>query len=74
MSACKHKCIGRHNCRCVDTEGMTEPHTQHICSDSTCVCHTAAAWGLERAIVNGREVYRAAETLPAGTLVLAVRA
>jgi len=26
---------------------MTEPHTQHICSDATCVCHSAAAYRVE---------------------------
>lgn len=41
--ACPHKCTGGRRCACSDHSG----HTQHICNDPACVCHTPAAYGLE---------------------------
>lgn len=66
---CGGKCYGGRRCSC---DGNTA-HEQHVCSDEHCACHTPAAWGLERAVVNGREVYRTAEALPANVTVLEVR-
>ena len=41
---CWHKCEGGGKCAC-DNDPQ-HPHTQHVCGDPLCVCHSAAAYGL----------------------------
>jgi hypothetical protein len=54
---CRVKCAGRHDCVC---DGNM-PHEHHICKDTSCVCHSAAAWGLAKAVRrDGSEVYESA--------------
>ena len=53
---CAHKCPGGQPCRC---NGAIK-HVYHLCSDKTCSCHQARRYGLERRIVDGREVYAVA--------------
>ena len=61
-------CIGGN--RCVCWRGIEHEHC--ICSDSTCACHSAAGYGLAKAVLrNGDEVYAAAR-VEAGVRVLEV--
>lgn len=54
---CRHKCAGRRKCSC---DGNM-PHMQHICNNPDCVCHSAAAFGLAKAVRrDGSEVYESA--------------
>ncbi len=54
---CRVKCVGRHDCVC---DGNMA-HEHHICKNVDCACHTAAAYGLVKAVrKNGREVYESA--------------
>lgn len=51
---CPCKCRGGKRCDC---DGNHD-HTQHMCRDKDCACHTAAAWGLVKVVrKDGREVY-----------------
>lgn len=43
VTACRRKCRGGHKCVC----NGEHPHTQHICSKATCICHQPDAYGLE---------------------------
>ena len=65
---CNGQCPGGRRCSCSNT-----PHTLHLCSDKACTCHQERRYGLERAIVDGREVYRRAGAVEASVSVLEVR-
>ena len=46
---CPCKCRGGRDCVCAGEH----PHTQHICSKATCVCHQPDAFGLEPELRQG---------------------
>ncbi len=52
---CREKCRGGQPCRCMRLYGT--PHTQHICTNPQCACHTPAAYGLVSVTVRGRALY-----------------
>ena len=57
LSYCQCKCAGGRKCV------LQNSHEQHICNDPTCICHDAAAWGLERVTVRGVTQYRRVQWL-----------
>lgn len=59
-------CIGGNRCVCYN--GIEHAHC--ICNDRTCACHSAAGYGLAKAVLrNGEEVYaRAAAPEPVRVL------
>ena len=53
---CYRACIGGRKC-CLDNDSQ-HPHERCICGDDLCICHTPAAYGLERVVVAGIAQYR----------------
>lgn len=49
-----HKCAGGRRC----VLDPRRPHEQCVCSDERCICHTSAAYGLEKVTVRGVTQYR----------------
>ena len=54
---CQCKCAGGRKCV------LERGHEQHICNDPNCICHDAAAWGLERVTIRGVVQYRRVQWL-----------
>ena len=58
---CPHRCCGGHACAL--DNGPHAAHERCICDDPACVCHDAAAYGLERVTVRGLAQYRTVRLL-----------
>ena len=53
---CRHKCVGGRACA-LESDPSCQ-HQQCVCNDPSCVCHTSAAYGLEKVTVRGVTQYR----------------